>query len=91
MEHIHIVKRKGHKDIYDEKKVYASVYAACINTHMHKERSEETANAVMQKINKWLDNKKEVTSNDIFKQIINILKEYNSDAAFMYETHRDVS
>ena len=40
---------------------------------------------------KWIEQKQEVNSEDIFQEVIKILKELEPDAAFMYETHRDVS
>jgi len=35
--------------------------------------------------------KKIVSSDDIFRAIITELKKHNEDAAFLYETHRDIS
>lgn len=91
MSDIHIVKRRGHKEPYDDKKVYASVYAACLNVHLHKEKAEKIAEKVLSEINSWLTGKNEVGSDAIFNKIIELLKNHNSDAAFMYETHRDIS
>ena len=36
-----IVKRKGHTEVYDERKVYGSCFLACRNSHMGKEEAEE--------------------------------------------------
>ena len=88
---VHIVKRKGHEEHFDERKVYASCFAACLNVHMEKHKAEECADKATREFKKWLKNKNEVNSSEIFKEIIKILKKYNKDAAFMYETHRDVS
>jgi len=49
----HIVKRKGHKQEFDERKLYASVYAACLSAHVDKEEVEATANLVCREIKKW--------------------------------------
>ena len=87
----HIVKRKGHKQKFDERKVYASVYAACLSAHVDKEEAEATANLVAREIKKWLGSRKEVTSNEIFKQTGEELSHLNKDAALMYTTHRDIS
>jgi len=88
---IHIIKRRGHKQEFDERKVYASVYAACLSAHVDKEETEATANLVMREIKKWIDNKEGVTSDEIFRQTSEELMSLNKDAAFMYTTHRDVS
>lgn len=88
---IHVVKRRGHKEQFDERKLYASVYAACLSCHIDKEEAESVANLVTREVKKWIDERKEVSSDQIFKQIGEELKHLNEDAAFMYTTHRDVS
>lgn len=87
----HIVKRKGHKQEFDERKVYASVYAACLSAHLEKEEAETIANLVGREIKNWITGKEQVNSDEIFKQISEELMTLNKDAAFMYTTHRDVS
>ncbi len=62
----HIVKRRGHKEIFDERKVYASVFAACLSAHIDKEKAEVTANLVTKEIKKWIEDKEDVTSDAIF-------------------------
>lgn len=87
----HIIKRRGHKQEFDERKVYASVYAACLSAHVVKEEAETVSNLVVREIKKWMEGKDEITSNQIFKQTSKELMALNKDAAFMYTTHRDVS
>ena len=88
---MHIVKRRGHKQEFDERKVYASVYAACLSCHMDKESAETIATVVVEKIKRWLTKKDEATSDDIFKQVSEELMSLDKEVAFMYTTHRDVS
>lgn len=87
----HIVKRKGHKQKFDERKIYASVYAACLSTGIQKEEAEATANLVSRELKKWIESKEEVTSDEVFKNVSAELKHLNKDAALMYTTHRDIS
>ena len=87
----HIVKRKGHKQQFDERKVYASVFAACRSAHCNAEEAEATANLVSREIKNWIKDKKEVTSNEIFQKVGEELGHLNKDASFMYTTHRDIS
>lgn len=87
----HIVKRLGHQEKFDVKKVYGSSYAACLNCHMKKKECEGIADKVCNGLKKWIRVKKRVTSDQIFKQVIRELKKHNKDAAFMFETHRDIS
>ena len=88
---IHIVKRKGHKEKFDERKIYASCYAACLNAQLHPKEAEKICEGVSREIKKWIKTKKEITSTKIFREMIRVIKKHNKDAAFMYETHRDIS
>ena len=87
----HIIKREGHEEHYDERKVYASCYAACLNVRLaNKEEAEKICEAVTAEINEWIDTKDEVNSDELFARVTNALKKQNPDAAYMYETHRDI-
>lgn len=88
---IHIVKREGHKQEFDERKLYASVYAACIVAHIQTEEAESIANLVTREVNSWIKDKEEVSSSEIFEQAAQELAHLNHHAAFMYRTHRDIS
>lgn len=87
----HIVKRKGHKENFDERKIYASVFAACMVLRMTNKEAELIANAVTKEVNDSLKNTHEMSSNTIHKTVAESLKKYNPDAAYMYDTHRDIS
>ena len=86
-----IVKRKGHKEEFDARKVYASVYAACLNVRMHEGEAELIADKVSKEVEEQLGDQAELDSNRILQLTAEALRKYDSDAAFMYETHRDVS
>jgi len=86
-----IVKRRGHTEEFDERKVYASCYAACLNTQIEEEESEKICEKVSKEIKIWARKKKTVDSSEIFQKVIAAIKKRNKDAAFMYETHRDIS
>lgn len=88
---IHIVKRRGQKQEFDEGKVYTSSYAACLSVHVNHQEAEHIAGLVTREIKKWIADKKEVSSHQIFEQVSDELKHLSKEAAFMYSTHRDVS
>ena len=88
---LRIVKKEGHSELYDERKVYGSCYFACRNSHLSEQESEEICNKVCMAINELANSKKIMSSDDIFMALIEELKKYNEDAAFLYETHRDLS
>ena len=88
---LQIVKRKGHTELYDERKVYGSCFFACRNAQLSEKEAEEICNKVCKAITKWIKKQKVVSSNEIFRILIQELKKHNEDAAFLYETHRDIS
>jgi len=87
----HIVKRKGHKERFDEKKLYGSVYGACLVADMHENKCEQVAQYVTNVIKKKLKRKKVISSEEMAKITEATLKKKNKEAAFMYKTHRDIS
>lgn len=86
----HIVKRAGHTEAYDEKKLYASIYAACLSVREHPGSGELIAQSVVSEFAQWLADKHEVTSNDIRNQAAAHLKVINPDAGHIYLHHRVV-
>ncbi len=84
----HIVKRAGHSEPYDIRKLYASVYAACLSVREHPPTAELIAEEVGKGVSQWLERKHEVTSNDIRHQAAKHLQIINPDAAYMYLHHR---
>jgi transcriptional regulator NrdR family protein len=87
----HIVKRKGHKEAFDEKKLYASVYAACMTLRMEDEEAETIAQMVTDEVKTDIKDTKEVTADKLQNAAAKSLKKYHPDAAYIYDTHRDVS
>lgn len=86
----HIVKRKGHTEAFDERKVYASVYAACQSVREPAGSAELIADKVVADIKDWISKKHEVTANDIRRTAAKHLHAYNPDASYMFLHHRIV-
>ena len=84
----HIVKRKGHNEVFDAKKLYASIYAAAQSVREPAGSAELIAEKVVEDILSWMGKKHEVTANDIRINAAKHLKAYNPDAAYMYLHHR---
>jgi len=87
----HIVKRHGHSEPYDEKKLYASIYSACLSVREPAGSAELVADKVVEYISEWLSKKHEVTANDIRRHATVHLKSFNPDAAQLYLHHRNFS
>jgi transcriptional regulator NrdR family protein len=86
-----IVKRRGKKEEFDDKKIYGSVYAACMDCSLGEKKCENIASAIVSDVKKFLKGRKEVNSTEIFGYIVQRLAKEHEAAAFMYETHRDLS
>ncbi len=84
------IKRKSNIEEYDEKKVYASVYAAALNSHYSEEKSEKLADVVSKRVTKWTKSHSHIDSKDIREQIIINLKKLDKDVAVMYKHHLDL-
>ena len=85
-----VVKRAGHTEIYDERKLYASVYAAMRAVREPAGTAELVAKEVESKVQNWLEHKHEVTSNDLRRVAAEHLRNINPGAAFIYKHHRVV-
>ena len=88
---MHIVKRRGHKEKFDERKVYGSAYAACLSAHLTEQKAERIAEKVTTALCRWIKNKKTVTAHQVYAVLVKEIKKHDKNAAFMYETHMDVS
>lgn len=88
---LHIVKRRGHMEAFDERKVYASSYSACMSAHADEKRAEKVAERVTSEVKRWIRKRKSVTSGEIKTEVIRQISKVDKDAAFMYETHLDVA
>ena len=87
-ENKHIVKRHGVSESYDEKKVYASVYAAALNAHYSEKKAEVLANDVMKKVSAWAKTEESVFSVEIRYRILKYIDD--EDVSLMYTHHLDV-
>lgn len=87
----HIVKRHGHTELFDDRKIYASIFASCLAVREPIGSAELIAEKVVTDISSWIEQKHEVTSNDIRAQAGKHLQVYQPDAAYMYTHHRLVS
>lgn len=82
-----IVKRKGHKEYFEEKKAYASIYAACISASYSEINCEKIAEEITKKIKRKLVDRDMINSEEIRKIVMNELKPIDSELAFYYDQH----
>ncbi len=86
-----VVKRRGHNEPFDERKVYGSIYASCASCDIKERECEKLAEQVVSELKKTISGRNEINSTEIFGLVISILAKYHEDAAFMYQAHRDIS
>ncbi len=87
----HIVKRGGLVEAYDNRKLYASVYASALAVREPVGSAELIAQEVVSRVEDWLEKKHEVTSNDIRRVAAKYLRAINHDAGIQYLYHRSIS
>ena len=85
-----IFKRRGKKEKFDDKKLYASVYSACIDCDLSASEAERISEEVTHEVRKFLKGRKTVNSTEIFGFVVQKLARQHEAVAFMYETHREV-
>ena len=83
----HIVKRRGHTEPYDSRKLYASVYAACLAVRSTEGEAELVSARVVEDFEAWMGKKQEVTAADIRRVAGQHLAVYNDAASYIYTKH----
>lgn len=84
-----VVKRRGKSEEFDEKKIYESVHAACMECKMGEKEADALSWKMVDEVKKFLRGKEEVNSTEIFGLVIQKLAKAHEPAAFMYQTHRE--
>lgn len=84
---IDIVKRtpKRGNEAFQRPKLHTSIRAACLSVRCRPGEADSIADNVCEAVIIWLDNKPEVTSNDLRRITSQKLKKYHPDAAYLYE------
>ena len=83
-----VVKRHSKTERFDEKKVYASVYAATLNCHKHEMEAEYVAEEVMNEVKAWEEKEDHITSAQIKQKVLEALGD--EDIKLMYKHHLDL-
>ncbi len=88
---MHIIKRKGHAELYKQKKAHHSIYKAGLNASLTRQEATTLATAITKQLNTWIHKKKTITAHQLFVKITELLNKKEKNTALMYETHRDLS
>lgn len=82
-----VVKRRGHAEGFDERKLYGSIYAACASAQCEELVCENVADKLTKQIKKWIGGKKSIDSLKIREKVKTELKKKDDELAFFYEHH----
>jgi hypothetical protein len=83
---VDVVKRTGAQGFMREK-LHASVVAACLSVRTPVGQAESIAGSVCDNVMSWLQDKPEVTSQDLRIVTAKHLHIHHPDAAYMYEQY----
>lgn len=86
-----VVKRAGKDEKFDERKVYASIYASLAAVSNSDKEAELIADEISKIIKRWIGEKSHVTSHEIRTQAAHALQDYSHVAAYLYSKHRILS
>jgi transcriptional regulator NrdR family protein len=82
-----IVKRRGHRENFDERKLYASIYGAAEAAFCDEASCERLAGEVTEKVKGWLKSKKSVDSFEIHERVKAELAVQHEEVSFFYDRH----
>ncbi len=86
----HVVKNGAHHrpEPFNPEKLHASITSACLSSGSPHGYAESIARRVVKEVESWLENRPEVTTEDIRRVAAKGLKTYHPDASYLYEHHR---
>lgn len=86
---VDIIKDDGKRppERFDRHKLHKSIVAACLSVRTPQGQAEATAHSVCDEVIVWLQDRPEVTSNDIRVIAAKHLKRFQPEAAYLYEQH----
>ena len=79
--------RRRSSQPYDPEKLAASIYATCLSLHTPARQAELTAKMVSDNVSLWLQDKAEVTSEDLRQRAASALNALHPEAAYLYRHH----
>jgi len=86
---VDIIKRGGDRqsEQFLRKKLHASIVSACLSVRTPEGQAEAIAHAVCESVIAWLQQRPEVTSQDIRIVAAKHLRVHHPEASYLYEQH----
>lgn len=89
---VHIIKRshpgRHRSEHFDREKLRKSIVAACLSCSVPSGHADSIARRIADEVEEWLNDKPEVTSDDLRRTATHYLRTHHPDAAYLYEHHR---
>lgn len=82
-----VVKRKGHEEEFDERKVYVSVYEACASAHRDADECEYIAEDITSRVRALADSTDVLPAADIRALVNEELGKRDEELSFFYDMH----
>lgn len=86
----HIVKRAGHNEPFDERKLYASIYSACLAVQVSQPEAENLAEQVVTAVKHATSHDYRLTSHRLKVEAAKALGYYHPNASYLYQHHHDL-
>lgn len=85
-----IIKQSGKRasESFEGDKLHASIVAACLSVRSLEGEADSIAQHVTKHVAEWLEQKSEVTSDDIRRKATEMLDTLNPEAAYLYKHHQ---
>ncbi len=85
-----LIKRSGKRksEEFQRNKLHASIVAACLSVRSPEGEAETIAYAVCRQVIEWLEQKPEVTSEDVRRKASEALAVLHPEAAYQYKHHQ---
>lgn len=75
---------------FDPDKLHKSLYTTCLSIRSLDGVAHDTAQRTTNLVITWLQDKSEITTEDIRKQAAYHMKQFHADAAYIYQHHKQI-
>lgn len=86
-----VIKTNRKKETFNAKKIYRSIYAACLATQLPKKECIRLARQIHREVAKVLERQHCLLSEEITDTVAKAMHKRRKALAFMYKTHKDLS
>lgn len=87
-----IIKQQGNRptELFSAEKLRDSVRSACLSISLPEGHAHDTAVYICKHVETWLDDKPEVTSDDIRRLTASYLETISPEAGYLYKHHHTI-